>query len=85
MICIVRRQEMNKSMWYEIRKNAKLTLQNVADYFNVSKQYIHKLEYGETRMPPKYQIYYLSLRNSDEDKIVIEYLKELENKRKEVY
>lgn len=67
---------MDKSMWYKIRKDAKLTLQDVAEKFNVSRQYIHKIECGETRMPPKYQIYYLSLRNEDSDKIIIEYLKE---------
>lgn len=71
-----------KSMWYKIRKNAGLTLQNVADEFNVSKQYIHSIEMGKYTMPIKYQIYYLSLRNSDEDKIIIEYLKELESKKR---
>ena len=69
---------MNKSMWFNIRKNANLRQQDVADEFNVSKQYIHKIEMGEYMMPIKYQIYYLSLRNSDEDKIIINYLKELE-------
>lgn len=71
-----------KSMWYKIRKNVGLTLQNVADEFNVSKQYIHSIEMGKYIMPIKYQIYYLSLRNSDEDKIIIEYLKELESKKR---
>lgn len=71
-----------KSMWFNIRKNANLTQQDIANKFNVSRQYIHKIEMGEYVMPIKYQIYYLSLRNSDEDKIIIEYLKELESKKR---
>lgn len=70
-----------KSMWYEIRKKAGLSQNDVAKQFGVSKQYIHIIEMGKYTMPIKYQIYYLSLRNSDEDKIIIEYLKEL-NERK---
>lgn len=68
---------MNKSMWHIIRKNAGKTLNNVATEFNVSRQYISEIESGKYMMPIKYQIYYLSLRNTDEDKIIIEYLKEL--------
>jgi len=71
-----------KSMWYEIRKKAGLTQNDVAKQFGVSKQYIWNLENGITSMPKKYQIFYLSLRNSDSDKMVIEYLKELESKKR---
>ena len=72
---------MDKSMWYQIRKKAGLSQVDVATHFGVSKQYIWNLENGVTSMPKKYQIYYLSLRNSDSDKMIIEYLKELENKK----
>ena len=71
-----------KSMWYEIRKKAGLSQSDIAKQFNVRKQYISQLELGQYTMPIKYQIYYLSLRNSDEDKIIIEYLKELEIKKR---
>lgn len=71
------------SMWSNIRKNAKLTLQDIANEFKVSRQYIHQIETGRYMMPIKYQIYYLSLRDSDEDKIIIEYLKEFQNMKKE--
>ena len=69
---------MDKSMWYEIRKKAGLTQKDVANKFGVSKQYIWGLENGLTSMPKKYQIFYLSLRNSDADKTIIEYLKEFD-------
>ena len=68
---------MNKSMWHTIRKNAGKTLNDIATEFKVSRQYISAIENGKYIMPIKYQIYYLSLRNTDEDKIIIEYLKEL--------
>lgn len=73
-----------KSMWFQIRKSCdkKITQKDIANKFNVSVQYIQKIECGDIYMPIKYQIYYLSLRNSEEDKIVIEYLKELEKKKK---
>lgn len=71
-----------KSMWYEIRKKVGLTQNDVAKQFGVSKQYIWNLENGITSMPKKYQIFYLSLRNSDSDKMIIEYLKELESKKR---
>lgn len=72
---------MDKSMWYQIRKKSGLTQNDIAKQFGVSKQYIWNLENGVTSMPKKYQIFYLSLRGTDKDKMVIEYLKELENKR----
>lgn len=72
---------MDKSMWYEIRKKAGLTQNDVAKQFGVSKQYIWNLENGVTSMPKKYQIFYLSLRGTDKDKMVIEYLKELNDKK----
>lgn len=74
---------MDKSMWYEIRKKAGLSQIDVARQFGVSKQYIWNLENGVTSMPKKYQIFYLSLRGSDSDQVIIEYLKELNNKSKE--
>lgn len=70
-----------KSMWYEIRKNVGLSQSDIAKQFGVSRQYIHRIEMGKYIMPIKYQIYYLSLRNSDEDKIIIEYLKELSERK----
>lgn len=73
-----------RSMWYQIRENAGLSQSEIARQFNVRRQYIFQLENGECKMPIKYQIYYLSLRNSDEDKIIIKYLKELEKIKKEV-
>ena len=74
-----------KSMWYYIRKEAGLKQKHIAKKFNVSAQFVSKIERGEYPMPIKFQIYYLSLRNNDTDKIIIEYLQELENKRKERY
>lgn len=74
---------MNKSMWFNIRKNAGLKQQDIANNFNVSKQYIHKIENG--KMPINYQIYYLSLRNTEYDKTIIKHLKELQSKYKEHY
>lgn len=63
-----------KSMWFYIRKKSNKTQQDIADEFGVSRQYICKIESGKDKMPINFQIYYLKLRNSDEDKIIIEYL-----------
>ena len=54
------------------------------DYDEYGLCFVIQFENGECKMPIKYQIYYLSLRNSNEDKIIIEYLKELEKIKKEV-
>ena len=69
------------SMWAKIRKNSGKTMQQIANEFKVTRQYINQIEKGKYMMPIKYQIYYLSLRNSDEDKIIIEYLKELSERK----
>lgn len=69
-----------KSMWFYIRKNANKTQQEIADEFYCSRQYIHKIESGKDSMPINYQIYYLKLRNTDEDKIIIKYLERELNK-----
>lgn len=74
-----------KSMWFEIRTNAGLSQEQVAKYFKASKQYVSQLENGKYMMPVKYQIYYLSLRNTPEDRIVIKHLKKLQNMFKEKY
>ena len=74
-----------KSMWFEMRKKAGKTQRDIANEFGVSTQYVQKIECGEANMPIKYQIYYLSLRNEESDKKIIEYLKELQSKRKEGY
>lgn len=63
-----------KSMWFYIRKNARKTQKDVANDFGCSVSYIHKIESGKDKMPVKFQIYYLKMRNAEEDKIVIEYL-----------
>lgn len=69
-----------KSMWFYIRKNAKKAQKDIADEFGCSISYIHKIESGKGKMPVKYQIYYLKLRNTEEDKIIINYLEKGLNK-----
>lgn len=67
-------------MWKEIRKASGLTQQEMGKRTNYSKNRICQYEKGYRTMPKKLQIEYLKLRNSEEDKIIIEFLEgELEN------
>lgn len=73
---------MKKSMWRQIREENKenLSQSDVAKKFNISRQSINAYENGKAPMPKKLQIYYLGLRGTKEDKIIIKYLEEeLEN------
>ena len=64
------------SMWKKIRQEKGVKVSQIAKEFNVSKQYINKFERGICAIPVRFQIYYLKLRNTDEDKIIINYLEE---------
>lgn len=63
------------SMWETIRRNAKITQEEMAKKLGVSRVSVNRYEKGKSSIPVKHQIEYLKLRNSDEDKIIINYLK----------
>ena len=66
------------SMWKDLRKNyTKYTLEDIGKKVGKTKQYISRYENGEIKMPYDLQIMYLSFRNSDADKIIIEHFKKL--------
>ena len=65
------------SLWYKIRKEAGLKQADVARKFKVSRQYINRIEMGVIKAPIKYQIYYLKLRNCENDKMIINFLEEI--------
>ena len=67
---------MNESMWKTIRKANRKTQVEVACDLGITKQAINKYENGSAPMPVRVQIYYLQMRNSKTDKIIIDYLKE---------
>lgn len=67
---------MNESMWRKIRMASGKTQVDVACDLGLSKQAINAFEKGRSPMPTKVQIYYLGLRNSKTDKIIIDYLRE---------
>lgn len=67
---------MNESMWKTIRKANRKTQVEVACDLGITKQAINKYENGVSPMPVRVQIYYLQMRNSKTDKIIIDYLKE---------
>ena len=67
------------SMWKKIRKEyTNYTLEDIGKmHKGESKSYISRYENGEIKMPYELQIMYLSFRNSNEDKIIIEHFKKL--------
>ena len=67
---------MNISMWKTIRKANRKTQTEVACDLGITKQAINKYENGVSPMPVRVQIYYLQMRNSKTDKIIIDYFKE---------
>lgn len=64
-------------MWKEIRKQSGLTQREIALKFGKRKQEVTRYENGKFKMPYEMQIYYLKLRNNEEDKIVIKYLERI--------
>jgi hypothetical protein len=69
----------------KIRKDAGVKLNDVAEEFLVSRQFVWSCEKGDKSMPINMQVYYLSLRGNQKDLIVIEYLNEILNlKRKRI-
>lgn len=66
------------TMWQELRKNyTEYTLEDVGKmYKNKTKQEISRYETGHIGMPKELQIIYLSFRNNEYDKKIIEFLKE---------
>lgn len=67
------------SMWKKLRKEyTNYTLEDIGKLHNgETRQAIYRYENGIVKMPYDLQIMYLSFRNSDADKIIIEYLKGL--------
>lgn len=71
---------MNDSMWRKIRMASGKTQVQVAKDLKMTKQSISRFEKGKAHVPIRMQIYYLKLRNTKEDEIIIKYLEEgLEN------
>lgn len=65
------------SMWAKIRRAEGLTQKEMGERLGLNRMTIYNYEKGNTKMPKEIQIEYLKLRNSDEDKIIINYLKEM--------
>lgn len=63
-------------MWKKIRKEKGITQKEMGEKCGYSLQRISQYENGYRTMPDKLQIEYLKLRNSDDDKKIIKFLKE---------
>lgn len=61
-------------MWKKIREEKGVNQREFGEKFGYSARRISQYECGYRKMPDKLQIEYLKLRNSNEDKILIEYL-----------
>lgn len=62
--------------WKNIRAGAGLTQEQMAEKLGVTRVSVTNYEKGNRRMPDWVQIEYLKLRNNEEDKKIIDYLKE---------
>jgi transcriptional regulator with XRE-family HTH domain len=62
-------------MWKELRKKAGLSQEEFAKKNGYSQARISQYESGYRSMPKKLQIEYLKLRNSEDDKKIIKFLK----------
>lgn len=62
-------------MWKELRKKAGLSQAEFAKKNGYSQARISQYECGYRSMPKKLQIEYLKLRNSEDDKKIIKFLK----------
>ena len=70
-----------KSMWKKIREEYGLSMQQFGAKYNYNRQNIWHFEKGDRPMPINLQIEYLKLRNSEQDKIIINYLEERINEK----
>lgn len=68
--------ERQKSTWKTIREQANVSRKQLAENLKCSVSALWHFENGDRPMPPRFQIEYLKLRNTDADKIIIEYLEE---------
>lgn len=62
-------------MWKELRKKAGLSQEEFATKNGYSQARISQYENGYRTMPKKLQIEYLKLRNNEDDKKIIKFLK----------
>ena len=62
-------------MWKELRKKAGLSQEEFAAKNGYSQARISQYESGYRTMPKKLQIEYLKLRNNEDDKKIIKFLK----------
>ena len=62
-------------MWKELRKNAGFSQEEFAKKVRYSQARISQYESGYRSMPKKLQIEYLKLRNNEDDKKIIKFLK----------
>lgn len=63
-------------MWKKLREQKGLSQKELGEKFGYSAQRISQYENGYRTMPDKLQIEYLKLRNNDDDKKIIKFLKE---------
>lgn len=63
-------------MWKKLRIQAGLTQKEFAEKVGYSQVRISQYENGYRSMPKNLQIEYLKLRNSEEDKKIIKFLKD---------
>lgn len=62
-------------MWKDLRKNAGFSQEEFAKKVGYSQARISQYENGYRTMPKKLQIEYLKLRNNEDDKKIISFLK----------
>ena len=62
-------------MWKELRRGAGFTQEDFAEEVGYSQARISQYESGYRTMPKKLQIEYLKLRNNEDDKKIIRFLK----------
>jgi DNA-binding transcriptional regulator YiaG len=70
-----------KSMWKQIRENANLTQSEFGEKIGKSKFMVCQYERGHRKMPDWLQIEYLKLRNNEEDKKIIKFLEERNDRK----
>lgn len=65
-----------KSIWKKIREEKNISLKEFSLKTKCGVSSIWHFENGDRPMPLRLQIEYLKLRNTEQDKIIIEYLEE---------
>ena len=70
---------IEENMWKKIRKDHKMTLEEVARKIGCSKQHVSYMESGRRKKTLDYQIFILELRGEEMDLVNASYLRNVKN------